>query len=91
MDNRFYLRKGIDGCSSTQLFLRTACFQIWCKIFYPPPHLKQPDFQVIFNCNSAHKIAISSTKSLYFQGFTLYVDRKRPQSLSTLRSDFLYG
>jgi len=89
MDNRFYLRKGIDGCSSTQLFLRTACFQIWCKIFYPPPHLKQPDFQGIFKRRFYDEIVILSAESPYFQGFSLYVDRKRPQSLSTLRSDFL--
>jgi len=80
MDNRFYLRKGIDGCSSTQLFLRTACFQIWCKIFYPPPHLKQPDFQVIFNCNSAHKIAISSAKARIFKVFRSMWIEKTPKS-----------
>jgi len=71
------------------MFLRTACFQICDVIFYPPPYLKQPDFQVNFNCDSQHEILILCAESLYFQGFSLYVDRKRPQSLSTLRSDFL--
>ena len=50
---------------------------------------KQPDFQVISSCQFPLEITISCTESAYFiRVCALCEDRKRPQSLTTLRSDF---